>query len=195
MSDKCRLCKSNVEDIHDIASSCPQLSSRYYVPLRHNVIAKCVYNKLLINDGQNRKLLQEPDQIYNTNDKEYWWDTPITTATKIKHNKPDLVIWNKTEKICTIIEFSCPADINISKKIAEKTDNYGPLIRNLQIMYPQYRFMFVPIIVGAFGWVPKSLKDELQCLGINDIDSFTRKLQVFSVSDTVKIFRTFLKFT
>ena len=143
----------------------------------------------------DRKLLQEPDQIYNTNDKEYWWDTPITTAAKIKHSKPELVIWNKTEEICTIIEFSCPADINNSKKIAEKTDNYGPLIRNLQIMYPQYRLMFVPIIVGAFGWVPKSLKDELQCLGINDIDSFTRKLQVFSVSGTVKIFRTFLKFT
>ena len=124
MSDKCRLCKSNVEDIHHIASSCPQLSSsRYYLPLQHNVIAKCIYNKLLINDGQNRKLLQELDQIYNTNDKEYWWDTPITTATKVKHNKLDLVIWNKTEKICTVIEFSCPADINISKKIAEKTGN------------------------------------------------------------------------
>ena len=71
MSDKCRLCKSNVEDINHIASSCPQLSSRYYLPLRHNVIVT-FYNKLLINDGQNRKLLQEPDQIYNTNDKEYW---------------------------------------------------------------------------------------------------------------------------
>ena len=67
MSDKCRHCKSNVEDIHHIASSCPQLSSRYYVPLQHNVIAKCFYNKLLINDRQNQKLLQEPDQIYNTN--------------------------------------------------------------------------------------------------------------------------------
>ena len=72
MSDKCRLCKSNLEDIHRIASSYPQLSSRYYLLLRHNVIAKCVYDKLFINDGQNRKLLQEPDQIYNTNDKEYW---------------------------------------------------------------------------------------------------------------------------
>ena len=62
-------------------------------------------------------------------------------------------------------------------------------------MYPQYRFMFVPITVGTFGWVPKSLKNDLQCLRINDIDNFTRKLQVFSVSGTVKIFRTFLKFT
>ena len=70
---------------------------------------------------------------------------------EIKKKKTDLVIWNKTEKMCTIMEFSCPADIDISKKIAEKTDNYGSLIRNLQIMYPHYRFMFVPIIVGAFG--------------------------------------------
>ena len=34
MSDKCRLCKSNVEGIHHIASSCSQPSSRYYLPLR-----------------------------------------------------------------------------------------------------------------------------------------------------------------
>ena len=88
------------------------------MPLRCNVIAKFVYNKLLINDGQNRKLLQEPDRVYNINDKKYWWDTPIMTATEIKHNRTDLVIWKKTEKIYTIIKFSCQADINISKKIA-----------------------------------------------------------------------------
>ena len=45
ISDKCRLCKSNIEDIHHIAS-CPQLSCRYYLPLQCNVIGKCVYNKL-----------------------------------------------------------------------------------------------------------------------------------------------------
>ena len=48
--------------------------------------------------------------------------------------------------------------------------------------------MFVPIIVGTFGWVPKSLKNNLQCLGISDIDNFTGKLEVFSVSGTVEIF-------
>ena len=62
-------------------------------------------------------------------------------------------------------------------------------------MYPQYRFMFVPIVVGVLGWAPKSLKDGLHCLGINGVDSFTRKFKVFSFSVTVKIFRTFLKFT
>ena len=44
----------------------------------------------------------------------------MTAATKVKHNKPDLGIWNKTEKISTTIEFSCPGDINISKKMLKR---------------------------------------------------------------------------
>ena len=35
-----------------------------------------------------------------------------------------MVIWNHKDRQCTIIEFSCPADINIGKKIKEKIDNY-----------------------------------------------------------------------
>ena len=147
MSDKSRLCKSNVEDIHHIPSSCPQLSSSYHLPLQLNVIAKSVCNKLLINDGQNRKLLPELDQIYNTNEKQHWWDIAIRSATKIKHNKPDLDIWNKTEKICTIIAFSCRANINISKKIAEKTDSYGPLIAH-SIDLCSFR-LFLALLVGS----------------------------------------------
>ena len=49
------------------------------------------------------------------------------------------MIWNQEAKICSIIEFSCPLDININKKVNKKLENYGPLVRNLQIMYPEYK--------------------------------------------------------
>ena len=39
---KCRLCKSNVEDVNHIISSCNQMSARYYLPRRHDVIASTV---------------------------------------------------------------------------------------------------------------------------------------------------------
>ena len=42
------------------------------------------------------------------------------TAMKIAHNKPDLIIWNRESKICSVIEFSSPLDININKKVNEK---------------------------------------------------------------------------
>ena len=74
---------------------------------------------------------------------------------KVSHNKPDLVIWNTKEKTCNIAEFSCPADINITKKEEEKLSVYVPLIQNLQIMHQNYRYKIIPIIVGALGSIPK----------------------------------------
>ena len=34
-------------------------------------------------------------------------------------------------------------------KINEKENIYDPLIRNMQLMYKDFTFMFVPIIIGA----------------------------------------------
>ena len=39
-------------------------------------------------------------------------------------NKPDLVIWNTKGKTGNIVEFSCPADINTTKKEEEKLSAY-----------------------------------------------------------------------
>ena len=39
------------------------------------------------------------------------------------------------EKCVKYIEISCSADVNITKKVEENLNSYGPLIRNLQIMY------------------------------------------------------------
>ena len=39
---KCRLCKHSTEDVNHIISSCPEMSVRYYLPIRHDVVAKTV---------------------------------------------------------------------------------------------------------------------------------------------------------
>ena len=38
-NNKCRLCMSSVEDIGHILAGCPQMSSRFYLPLRHDEVA------------------------------------------------------------------------------------------------------------------------------------------------------------
>ena len=50
-------------------------------------------------------------------------------------------------EMSNIVEISCPVDTNISKKIEEKLSNYGPLVRNIQMMYPEYKFMVNPTMV------------------------------------------------
>ena len=71
------------------------------------------------------------------------WNVSVKTVTKVPRDKPDLMIWDQEVKVCSIIEFSCPLDININKKVNEKLENYGPLARNLQIMYLEYKLLLL----------------------------------------------------
>ena len=115
------------------------------------------------------KYNREYEFVYKVNEYEYWWNIRNTKITKISHNKPDVVIWNHNEKLYSIIEFSCPADANISQKIDEKLNTYGSLLRNLQILYPEDKFEMMPIEVGALDYVPKCLTKHLCQLGFNTI--------------------------
>ena len=73
---------------------------------------------------------------------------------------------------------------------------YGLLIRNLQIMYPQYKFNIIPIIVGVLGYIPKYLTSYLQDLGFDKNESTVHimKIQNIVACGTVKICKTFLRF-
>ena len=65
------------------------------------------------------------------------------------------------------------------------------------MMYPEYKFMVKPIIIGALGNVPKCLSKNLSEVGFDhrEIKKLTPKLQNISASGTVKIVKTFSKFT
>ena len=174
------------------------MSLRYYLPMRHDVVAKTIYNAIRRKDcpGINIVNTSVLEYIHTHEHKEYWWNIPIKTSAKCKHNRPDIVVWDRKEKLCTVIEVSCPADVNISFKISEKENIYGQLLRNLQLLYPDYKFTFIPIIIGALGYVSKCLSGNLEKLGFSgkESDQLTRTLQIQSVSGTVKICKTFLKF-
>ena len=197
-NNKCRFCKSNVEDANHIISSCNQMSAMYYLPLRHDVIASNVLKMIIKKNHPERrvKLLNESEYVIKIENHEYWRNMSIKTTTKIPHNKPDLLVWDTDQKICQIIEFSCPCDVNLIGKTSDKINTYGPLIRNLQISYPQYRFEMIPIIIGAPGYVAKSLMKYVKLLGFEKKDAIyvMRKLQSLATAGTIKICQTFLKF-
>ena len=108
-----------------------------------------------------------------------------------------MVIWNKETKLCSIVEFSYPLDTSIGRKVNEKLKTYGPLVRNLQILYPDNKYEVAPIIIGAMGYVPKSLIKYLKMIGFDERESktLTRKLQIKLISGTVNICKTFLSFS
>ena len=80
-----------------------------------------------------------------------------------------MIVHDKSSKICKVIEFTCPADTSITSKVRNKLKNiYGLLIRNMQIIYPDYQSQMMPIIVGAIGYVPKCLNSHMNDLDFND---------------------------
>lgn len=47
--------------------------------------------------------------------------------------------------ICPVTEVSCPAEVDISLKMKE--NNLGQPFQNLQFLSPDYKFIFMPIII------------------------------------------------
>ena len=56
--------------------------------------------------------------------------------------------------------------------------------------------MFIPIIIGALGHIPKCIFTNIQNLSFtkSETKNLVKKLQVLSVTGTVKICKTFLSF-
>ena len=59
--------------------------------------------------------------------------------------------------------------IKVSRKVKEKVSTYGPLIKNVQIMYNDYRFKVLPVLLGALGTIPNTTKGSLKELKFSRI--------------------------
>nr|CAI5845753.1 unnamed protein product [Callosobruchus analis] len=53
-----------------------------------------------------------------------YWDRAIITERPVQHNRPDMVVVDKSEKSCIIIDYAVPLDDNIGKAYQEKKEKY-----------------------------------------------------------------------
>ena len=87
----------------------------------------------------NLEKLIDPPEVTKTTDAEMWWDKKVRTVTKIEHNRPGMIYWDKKNKQCEIIEISVPLDNNMQKAYKLKQGKYIELISQLQKMYRRYK--------------------------------------------------------
>ena len=115
--------------------------------------------------------------------------------SKIPHNRPDMVIWDTQNKTCKIVDICVPLDINVELRHTTKVDNYAPLVDQLQRLYPQYKYQMIPVIIGAMGTVPKTLRGNLTRVGVPEdaIKSLIERVQRLALLGTLKIVKNFQK--
>ena len=85
------------------------------------------------------------------------WDMPIQTDKEIKANRPDIVVKNKKERTCQLIDMSVPIERNTSLKVTEKLSKYKDLEIEIERMWG-LNTMTIPVVVGALGLIKKGME-------------------------------------
>ena len=118
---KCRLCKQNEETIDQLTSGCPILAKNEYL-MRHNKVSTHLHNsmcKALGNETTDKWHTHMPKPVYEEGDVTVLWNQAVHTDREVTANRPDIIIKNKKEKTCTLIDVAVPAGRNVVQKEEE----------------------------------------------------------------------------
>ena len=106
------MCKKVDESIDHIVSGCIKLAQKEYIR-RHDNLGKIVHWKLTRKydfEAGDKWHEHEPGSILENEDYKILWDFCIQTDHVIEAQRPDLVLVDKKERICKIIDFAVPGE-------------------------------------------------------------------------------------
>jgi len=110
--------------------------------------------------------------VYEEGDVTVLWNQAEHTDREVTLSRPDIIIKNKKEEICTLIDVAIPADRNSVQKEAEKKLKYKSLYTEIQRMW-NLKCTIIP--TGATGTVTRSLRKNLETIpGKHSIDSLQK---------------------
>ena len=72
--------------------------------------------------------------MYEEGDVTMLWNQAVHKDREVTANRPDIIIKNKKEKTCTLIDVAIPADRNVVQREAEKKLKYRKLCIEIQRM-------------------------------------------------------------
>jgi hypothetical protein len=209
----CRACKKSKETIAHVISSCPKWLPTLYVD-RHDSAARNIYYKLcqkygLVPPHYTQQVLSVQE---NENIKLYW-NQPVQTKKIIRHNKPDIILFDKIKKTALIIEFAVSWFTGIERQMDIKTNRYcvnGNYDQDLNVPYPSgdnllrelqtagWDTSFLPIVIGATGEVLQGLSEKIKVsLGVSSeaADDCIERMQRSTALGTSRIIKNHLSKT
>ena len=159
---------------------------------RHDNVARIVHWKLC-----GKYSLKSSEKWYEhapagdaeNEEVKIFWDVMIQCDREIKARKPDIVVVNKNERSCAIIDIAISGDIRVSEKEKEKMKRYQELKGEIKRMWNIRSIKVIPVEVGALGSTSKKLKKCIEELGVV---MSTVLLQKTSLLGTARILRKVL---
>ena len=185
------MCRKVDESIDHIVSGCSKLAQKEY-KRRHYNLGKIVHWKLARKsnfEAGDQWYEHEPESVLENEDYKILWDFSIQTDHVIKAQRPDLVVVDKKERSCKIIDFAVPGDSRIEEKEKYKIEKYQNLGRELQKIW-NVKVKIIPLVVGSLGGIPKQFGNRLKEIGIT---VGTTQVQKTALLGTARILRKVLE--
>ena len=108
----------------------------------------------------------------------------------IEARRPDIVVIDKKEKSCIIVDIAVPADGRVHEKEREKVEKYQDLQREFGRLWQLRKVQVVPVVVCALGSVTKEFDKWIEKLGVpGDVAT----LQKTALLGTARILRMVLE--
>ena len=127
--------------------------------------------------------------MYEERDVTVLWNQAVHADREVTANRPDIIIKNKKDKTCTLIDVAIPADRNVVQKEAEKKLKYKSLYIEIKRMW-NLKCTIILVINGATAIVTRSLRKNLEAVpGKHSTDS----LQKTAILGTSHIMRKVLQ--
>ena len=108
----------------------------------------------------------QPDTVINTDTHTVIWDMAVHTDRHIGANRPDIIIKDKVNSTCKLIDMTVPCDRNVSIKEMEKKSKYKDLEFEIQRMW-KMKTEVIPIVIGALGTIRKGMEDNIRSVSGN----------------------------
>ena len=105
----------------------------------------------------------------------------------IEHRKPDIVLVDKVQQKCLIIDVACPGD---NRTAEEKLQRYDLLKREIKRLWRMKNIDIIPMIVSALGSITTKLGKRIEQL---NIEIAIEKFQKTTLLGTARILRKVLE--
>jgi hypothetical protein len=153
---------------------------------RHDGVARNLYNAMCRKLGlETRHYRQKIEGVRETGPYILYWNHPLITTRKVRHNRPDIVLVNKIEKTTVIIEISVSWFMCLDSQEKRKYAKYA-LNSDLEETHPlengrfppgpnlasewgkdqNHKTTVVPIVIGATGEVSRNHFGYLRGVGL-----------------------------
>ena len=174
-SPLCRMCGKCAEIVQHIVSGCEILAQKEY-KRRHDNIAKKIHWDLCKRheiEDQEKCYDHIPDSVVENDNVKLLWDINIQCDKVIEARRPDIVVIDKKEKVCIIVDIAVLAERRVEEKEQEKVEKYQDLKREIGRMWGIRKVQVVLILIGALRSVPKGFD---KCLTFHAISLIYKRL-------------------